>query len=216
MNTKFYFYGFLLPFFVLEHFFLFSQENWELIKNVDGIKISTKNTKNIDFKSFKANMVLDNNIHAFIAVLTDVEGLINWGYKIKNASLLKKSGDTLQIYYAEAKAPFPYKNRDGIYRNRFTWISDTNTLSVDIEILDDYLELKDQFVRIKGNGFWEVKVLPSGKLDVTFVMQVDPGGSIPAWLANIFVDDSPYYTMQKLREVIKIEKYKNQKYNFIH
>lgn len=216
MNTKFYFYGFLLPFFVLEHFFLFSQENWELIKNVDGIKISTKNTKNIDFKSFKANMVLDNNIHAFIAVLTDVEGLINWGYKIKNASLLKKSGDTLQIYYAEAKAPFPYKNRDGIYRNRFTWISDTNTLSVDIEILDDYLELKDQFVRIKGNGFWEVKVLPSGKLDVTFVMLVDPGGSIPAWLANIFVDDSPYYTMQKLREVIKIEKYKNQKYNFIH
>lgn len=216
MNTKFYFYGFLLPFFVLQHFFLFSQENWELIKNVDGIKISTKNTKNIDFKSFKANMVLDNNIHAFIAVLTDVEGLINWGYKIKNASLLKKSGDTLQIYYAEAKAPFPYKNRDGIYRNRFTWISDTNTLSVDIEILDDYLELKDQFVRIKGNGFWEVKVLPSGKLDVTFVMQVDPGGSIPAWLANIFVDDSPYYTMQKLREVIKIEKYKNQKYNFIH
>lgn len=90
MNNKFYVYGFLLPFFVLQNFLLFSQENWELIKNADGIKVSTKTSKNTNFKSFKANMVLDNNIHAFIAVLSDVEGLINWGYKIEHAYLLKK------------------------------------------------------------------------------------------------------------------------------
>lgn len=216
MNKKLYIYGFLLPFFVLQNLFLYSQENWKLIKNSNGIKVYTKAIKNTDFKTFRATMEVDNNIHAFIAVLSDVEGMINWGYKIEQASLLKKSGDTLQIYYSVANAPFPYKNRDGIYLNRFSWNADTKVLSVDIEILDDYLELKDQLVRIKGYGIWEVKEIYSNKIEITFEMQIDPGGSIPAWLANIFVDDSPYYTMQKLREVLGSEKYKTKKYSFIH
>jgi len=209
-------YTILWTFLIFQILFSYAQENWELKKDVNGIKIFTKKPKKFDFKIFRANMLLDDSIHAFVATLNDVEGLTNWGYKIIHTSLLKRSGDTLQIYYAEAMAPFPYKNRDGIYLNRFEWNSDTNTLFVEIEILDDYLELKDKLVRIKGKGYWRVIILPSGELDITFQMQIDPGGAIPAWLANIFTDDSPYFTMLKLREIIKNEKYHKQEYDFIN
>jgi hypothetical protein len=209
-------YLFLLTFLIFQNSLSYAQENWKLVKDSNGIKVFTKNSKNFDFKIFRANMLLDNSIHAFIAVLNDVEGLTNWGYKIKHVSLLERSGDTLQKYYSIAEAPFPYKNRDGVYLNRFKWISDTHTLFVEIEILDDYLDLNDKFVRLNGKGFWRVIVLPSGKLDVTFQMQIDPGGSIPAWLSNIFVDDSPYFTMLKLKKIIKDTRYHEQKYNFIH
>ncbi|NOQ92158.1 MAG: hypothetical protein GQ552_05505, partial [Flavobacteriaceae bacterium] len=161
-------YIFLLTFLNFQFFLSYSQENWELKKDANGIKIFTKTTENSDFKVFRATMLLDDSIHAFVAALNDVEGLTNWGYKIIHTSLLKRSGDTLQIYYAESMAPFPYKNRDGIYLNRFKWNSDTSTLFVEIEILDDYVELKDKLVRIKGKGYWRVIVLPSGELDITF------------------------------------------------
>ena len=47
-------------------------------------------------------------------------------------------------------------------------------------------------------------------------MQVDPGGSIKAWMANMFVTDSPYHTMQGLREIIQKKKYKGFSYDFLN
>ena len=52
-------------------------------------------------------------------------------------------------------------------------------------------------------------------LDITFSMQVDPGGSLPGWVANIFVDTTPYSTMTELRKVMDDKKYQNKKFSFI-
>lgn len=195
--------------------FIVAQKDWKLVKENKGIQVFTKSTDHFDFKTFKAHIILDASVQSFVAVLNDIEYFKDWGYKIKESSLLKRKGDSVQIYYSVAKAPFPYKNRDGIYLNRFKWTSNNNTLWVDIEILDDYLDVKNNLVRVKGQGFWKVIVLPIGQLDITFQMQLDPGGNVPAWMANIFVDDSPYYSLLNLKEVIKNNKYQHQKFNFI-
>jgi hypothetical protein len=194
----------------------FAQADWELVKEEDGIKVYTKPVSTSDFKAFKATMTVDESVQAFLSVIYDIDGLASWGYKLKEASLLKKSGDSLQIYYAEAKVPFPYKNRDGVYSNTITWNSNTQTLLVDIKLLQNYIAAKEDLVRLTGNGYWKVKVLSSGKLEIIFEMQVDPGGGIPSWMANMFADDSPYYTMLELRNVIKNKKYQNKTYSIIN
>lgn len=200
---------------ILQNFQLYSQEEWKLSKEDDGVKIFIKKFENFDFKSFKANMIIDGTVHDFIGALSDVEGFINWGDKIKSTNLLKKYGDTLQVYYSVVKVPFPYKNRDGIYLNKFNWTAQTKTLFVDIEVLYDYLKIKEKLERVKGDGHWIIVELPSNKIDITFQMQLDPGGNIPSWLANIFIDDSPFRSMKKLKEIIESGKYKNQHYNFV-
>jgi hypothetical protein len=129
--------------------------------------------------------------------------------------VLKEEGDTLQIYYTEATAPFPFSNRDGIYKNLYRWKKDKQILWVEIQLLPDYLPENTGLVRVIGQGFWEVKVAATGKLDITFQMQVDPGGNIPAWLANLFTDETPYQSLFKLREFIKKEKYQEQNFDFI-
>lgn len=194
---------------------LHAQEDWKLVKDLEGIKVYTKPVATSDFKAFKAEMIIDQNVHAFLSVLFDVDNLDVWGYKLKDTELLERKGDSMQIYYAVAKAPFPYKNRDGVYLNRFNWDSKSKTLMVNIEMLQEYMPEKDDLVRIKGSGFWQATVLPSNKLKINFQMQVDPGGDIAAWLANIFADDSPYYTLTELREVIKNKKYATKTYSFI-
>ena len=192
-----------------------AQENWELKKDKNGIKVYTNEIEGSDFETFRAEVQLDASIHAFVALLFDLDGMPEWAYSVKYANLLERSGDTLQIYYSEASAPFPFRNRDGIYLNRFRWIADSSRLFVEIELLHDYLEVKDKLVRVNGKGFWSVQVIEDDKLDVTFQMQVDPGGNIPAWLANIFVDDTPYSSMLMLRELIKKQKYQDQRFEFI-
>lgn len=192
-----------------------AQDDWELVKDSDDIKVYTKRVATSDFKAFKAEMIINQDIHAFLSVLHDIGDLDVWAYKLKYTELLERKGDSMQIYYAVAKAPFPYKNRDGVYLNSFKWDSKSKTLTVDIKLLEDYLAEKDGLVRINGVGFWKATVLPSNKLKIDFQMQVDLGGDIPAWLANIFADDSPYYTLLELREAIKNKKYATKTYSFI-
>lgn len=213
VTNKYILFLFLL---IYQNFVVNAQENWEPQKRSDGIEILTKNVENSNFKTFKANMVINSSVDAFVAVLNDVEGLTEWAYKTTHASLMERSGDTLQKYYSIAKAPFPYRDRDGVYLNKFRWHSNTNTLVVEIEILEDAVDSNEKLVRLKGKGYWKVIVLPSNKIDITFQMQILPGGNIPAWMANIFVEDSPFFTMSKLRAIIKNKKYQEKKYAFIN
>ncbi len=216
MNKFFTCYVFTLLF--LAGFTAFGQDegNWKLKKNKNGIEIFTTATDTSAFMAFKARMTIQGSVGAFVAVLQDLDHMPNWGYNIEYARLLEKSGDTLQIYYSEASVPFPFANRDGIYLNRFIWNRQTRQLKVDIELLHNYLEEKEKLVRVKGNGEWLVNVLKDGSLEMIFRMQVDPGGEIPAWLVNMFIDETPYETMVNIREMMKKPEYRQRKYGFIN
>ena len=60
-----------------------------------------------------------------------------------------------------------------------------------------------------------MKKITDNKLNIHFQMQIDPGGSIKAWMANMFVTDSPFYTMTGLRSAMKEEKYQGKTYEFL-
>ena len=190
-----------------------AQENWSEVKNKEGIKVFTRTNSVMSFKEFKATMIIDGKVNDVLSVLFDIEGLSTWGHNISKSELIERSGDSLQIYYAVAKAPWPYKDRDGIYSNKMSWDKQLKTLLVEIDLLEKDMYSNKDFVRMDGYGFWKVKERLSGKIEIDFQMQINPGGSIKAWVANMFVSDSPFYTMQKLREALKNEKYQGKTYD---
>ena len=79
----------------------------------------------------------------------------------------------------------------------------------------DLVPEEENLVRMEGYGSWKVSDMGEGKLEITFQMQIDPGGSIPAWMANMFAGDTPYQTLTGLREAMQEEKYQGKSYNFI-
>ncbi len=192
-----------------------AQEDWKQIREKQGITVFTRSNPNMDFKEFRSKMIINGTLEQFLSVLYDVDGLSSWGYNVKKAHLVSSEGDTIQVYYAEAKAPFPYKNRDGVYLNRFRWNSKERELFVEIEMPDGLIPEKENLVRMEGYGSWVVRELDRGKLEITFQMQMDPGGSIPAWMANMFAGDTPYHTLLGLREAMQEEKHQRKSYEFI-
>ena len=204
-----------ISFLVLHSSFMFSQEEWDLNRDSDGIKVYSKEIEGYKFKTFKGTAIINGSVHEFISVLSDIENLPDWGYNVTSAELLEQTSETIQIYYSIAKAPFPYKDRDGVYRNSYKWNSDAKTLKVEIEVLDDYLDENDKYIRVKGFGYWKIIVLSEDKMEATFSMQINPGGSIPSWLANMFVDGTPYHTLLNIKEVIESKEGGNLKYDFI-
>lgn len=74
---------------------------------------------------------------------------------------------------------------------------------VKIEAVPTYLPVREGKVRIpQANGQW--KLVPSAEgVNVTYQMHAVPGGSIPSWLANQTVVDTPYGTLKALRSHLK-------------
>ena len=191
------------------------QETWELVKEKQGIKVFTRQNEAKLFKEFKSIMQIKAEMSDFLAVLYDVEGLPKWAYNITESRLLNRPDPYNQTYYAIAKAPWPYKNRDGVYHNKISWDEHQKVLTIEIEFLEDTVEIYENLVRMDGYGFWMAKEIGDGELEITFQMQVDPGGAIKAWIANMFVSDSPYFTMKGLRDVIKEKEYQGHSYELL-
>lgn len=214
MNQNKYFLTFTI--FMLFLFQMNGQESWELVKDKNGIQVFTRANTISSFKEFKAIANIDGKVSQFLSVIYDIEGLTDWGYNIKESKLLDRSDLMNQTYYAVAKAPWPYKDRDGIYLNQISWNKESRILNVDIQMLQEEIHVNDDYVRMDGYGYWQIREVSNETLEVVFQMQVDPGGAIKAWMANMFVTDSPYQTLLGLKDVINEKKYLGKSYEFLN
>jgi hypothetical protein len=81
-------------------------------------------------------------------------------------------------------------------------------LKVEINTVNDLLPENDDYVRIPNmTGFWLFEPTEKGQVLITYQVHANPGGSLPNWLANSVVVDTPYYTMSNMADMLKLEKY---------
>jgi hypothetical protein len=183
-----------------------SDSEWELRKEEAGISIYTRTNEGSSFKEFRGIVTLNNTtLMAALEVLLNVENYINLLPGCSEAKVLLRKGKYYDIRYFVIKAPWPVTDRDAIFEATTTFSKNKEKAKVSLNPLPYYIKEKEDFVRIKkGYGFWEVEELPDNSVQVIYQSLGDPGGSIPAWLANSAAVSNPFETLQNLqREVIK-------------
>ena len=189
-----------------------AQDDWQLRKDKNGIRVYTRETDQSGFDEFRAETVLDFSPQVLLNVLKDVEQYDQWVSEVKTAEVLEKSGDTSMVYYSVIEVPFPFQDRDVVYHNTFSWDSSRTRLTITTKGLPEYLDKKENLVRMPvGKGRWIAETLEPGMTKVTLQMLIDPGGNLPAWLVNSFIADSPYRTMKNLKTFGKKEEYQTGK-----
>jgi hypothetical protein len=193
-----------------------AQSDWKLYSNKDDIQIYTKTVSNSAFKALKTVCTVETSLSRIAAVLLDVKNTKDWVYATKVCSLLKQTSPSELYYYSEVTLPWPASNRDFIIRIAISQDPSTKALTVIAENKPDYVPGKKNIVRIQQSAAnWLITPLPGGMVRVEYIMQVDPGGLLPAWLVNMFVAKGPYQTFVKLREQVKKPIYDNIHLGFI-
>jgi hypothetical protein len=179
-----------------------AQENWKLVKKEDGIKVYTKHESGSDYKAFKAEMQVSCKIENIVEVLKNSESINNWIVNCKGVKLLKTDNND-QYYYIETSLPFPFKNRDMVYHFQYIQ-TDSEQFKVTVSGIPDYIPPKEGIIRLAiANGYWLLNSIDTSTTAVTYQMHVEPGGLIPAWLANPFIVNVPYSTFKELRKIIQ-------------
>lgn len=181
-----------------------SQYNWKLSKNKDGIKVYQSETSYSDFKSIRVETVLPGNYDKLMASLNDVVHQKDWVYSSKQSYVLKRNSPYDFYYYTETSVPWPVSNRDAVIHMIMTRDSLDRFLKITATGVPDYIPEKNGKMRIpKLLINWYVTMLSSNSISIVYTFEAEPGGSVPAWLVNIFADKGPYESFKKLSEILK-------------
>jgi hypothetical protein len=209
---------FLIPFFTVFTQTATAKSDWELEKVEEDyqLKIYTREIDNSDLKEFKGEMFVDVKLSTIVALLTDDKATPEWMNKCEHFEVLERLEGHHSIVYFVNGAPWPVSDRDAVISSKLTQDPHTLAVRIDVKALTGYLPKNDDYVRIpRMVGFWEFIPQTSGQVLIRYQVHAEPGGSLPAWLANSVVVDTPYNTMTNMLEMLKREKYITAKIPYI-
>ena len=192
-----------------------SQEDWNEIKDKNGIKVFTRKTPNSKFHELRIECEFEGRISQLAAVLLDVDNHPRWSYNTVSTRILKASATDV-IFYVELECPWPIENRDVVVHMTLAQKFENKVMTIVSQNLDDYLPVEKSLVRVKYSKVtWTVKPLNDTQFKVDYRLQIDPGGSLPAWLLNLFISKGPFESFSKLKEQIRLPEYRDARFNFL-
>jgi hypothetical protein len=197
-------------------FFVEGQATWVLKKDKDAIRIYTRDGENSAFKSVRVTCTIPGTLSQLTALLLDVSAHEHWVYNTKTSYLVKQVKQNQQIYYSEIVLPWPLANREVVVFMNITQDSISKVLRVNVENTESQIPVKSGTVRVPSSSVtWKVTPLKGNLLSIEYFGQVDPGGSVPAWIANPFSTKGPFETFKRLRQLITSPAYASASFDFI-
>lgn len=202
---------------LLFHCICVAQTNpWKLGKDQNGIKVYTRHVDGYSIDELKAELIVKAPMNAIVAVITDVDNYKNWIYACSTSSILKKISETEQYQYQVNDIPYPFSDRDIAIHFKIWEDPVTKKVFTSSTAEADYIPAKSGLVRIPVFiGGYEMTPLANGEVFISYQLRLDPGGSIPDWMVNIFIVKGPYESTLKLREMVESKKYDGAKFTFL-
>lgn len=195
---------------------LYASEQWTIGKNENGIVVSHRTVPGSGFRETEAEMIVRESLASIISFLSDINAYQNWYPNTKSIRILDQPSDRELIVHQIVVFPAPLKDRDVVMRSTVTQDAVTRAVTITMTVLPDYLPPQKNIVRIrKCTGYWRLIPQGDGSVRVIYRMHGEPGGTVPAWVANAAVTKRPYEIMVRLREGIKGEQYRNARLSWV-
>jgi hypothetical protein len=191
-----------------------AKAQWELVKDKDGIKVFLKTAAGSKIKEFKGVTNVNSSLDSILAVLYDTQACAEWIHNCSQAARLTDISFYEAYIYQVINFPFPVKDRDLILHTVMTQDPETKDVTIKLNSAPDYVS-KTGNVRIKTSaGYYLLKPLPDGTVEVTWQHYTDPGGGVPAWMVNSLLVDTPFKTLENLKKIVHEQKYQEAKLRY--
>jgi hypothetical protein len=192
-----------------------AQNKWKLIADEEQIRIFSSAVPESKIKAIKVDCVVDASLAQMVSLLLDVEAGTQWVYKTKSCTLVKKVSPTDLYYHSEISLPWPLDNRDFVAHLIARQDPATKTVTIDGPVVAGMVPVKKNVVRVSDSkGRW-LLTPTGGKVRIEYTLHTDPGGYVPAWAVNAFAAEGPMETFKKMKQQLKLPKYRNASLTFI-
>jgi hypothetical protein len=134
------------------------------------------------------------------SVLLDVQHYPGWAYAFNSTVMVKKVSSSEVIYYSKIDVPWPGTDRDFYADLKLNMDPSGRTLTVQSDGMKNYQPENKDLVRIAmSHVVWTVTTESDKMMHLHYILQLDPGGSVPAWILNAFSLKAPMETFTNLK-----------------
>ena len=179
-------------------------QTWDYIKEKNGIKIYTRTPEYSSFKCFKGETILHATMQETGMYVGNVKNFNWWDKNIRELKVIESESDKHVKYYFIYDVPWPLNDRDICVEVFITIDTASGVKVVYAKPLPGVIPERDDIVRIKN--YWQKWTLtPIGNNSVHAVLEgfVDPAGSVPAWLYNMVIVETPLKVMGGIKQRVE-------------
>ena len=190
---------------------------WELEAHDEDkdIKVFTRSVGDSPLKEFKGVTHIKADVSDFVALLKDPDVATSWMHNVIQFDVMESPSDTVNVVYTVNKTPWPVTDRDAYIRSVMT-ADENGAVTSALTAVPAYKEANEDFIRMPElKGAWVFTPKEEGMVEVVYQVHANPGGSLPTWLVNAIVVETPMETLTNLHDIIQDEKYKGQTFAFI-
>lgn len=194
-------------------------QEWKLVSDRNGIQVYMKHRDESRLKTFRGVTRFElKDEFALAAILNDYESYPKWLHLIDGAEEFDREGPLNRDVRFTTKLPWPLADREAVLNADVQVTLNDLTESVMIELINqpDALPPNNDYIRFPELwGKLGFVRLGDAQVEMTYEIILDPGGYIPAWIVNILLRDAPYFTLERLRRIIRKPEYQNKYYDYL-
>ena len=177
--------------------------SWTLAREANGIMVHTRKVEGSKFLEFKGTASIDATIEDILARHRDVDSMPHWLYNCIDAVLVTRESDDEFVTLTRIRTHWLVSRRDSVVRSTIVRDPVGGDVTIYLAGEPDSVPKQRNHVRVRQLiGTWRLVPQENGSVMVEYQAHVEPGGSMPAWLANKFVVDAPFETIRDLRELV--------------
>lgn len=188
-----------------------AEPEWRLVTDRDGVRVFMAHNDDSAIKTFRGEAVIPmSDFRAIGNQVDDYEFIASWMHMISSISEIDRDSDVDRQIWVTTRLPWPVSNRDAALDLELSQEPETGTVIVAYEANDALMEPQSGYVRMPAlKGMLRFTPLQPGEVHVTFEVVLDPGGYIPAWIANLILRDIPYFSLRRFQRVSDQERFRD-------
>ena len=175
-------------------------------KAPDFITTWKKSLPGKSLDAFKGETIVPYPMLTVLAVMADIANYPSWVFQCDSAEFLSRLGPN--IARIRVNGIWPVNDRDAVLRN--TLRQDPATLAITIHSVaaPRLMPEEDGVVRMPAlDNDFVLTPLSATSTRIAFTTFADPGGLIPAWLANFVAVSAPFNTLRDMKKRMALPQY---------
>lgn len=194
-----------------------AENPWRLVKDKNGIKVYMRHTDESSIKTFRGVAAFNvQDPSSLIALFNDYAAMPRWAQFISSATEINRKSPLDRNLRFTTSLPWPLSDREALVHAIVKQDPSTYDVYITLENAPHLLPPDPELVRFPWfRGRFDFRVLAPNRVEATYEVEIDPGGYIPAWMANILAQDAPYFTLDKLRKIHQRAEYQGKTFDYL-
>ena len=187
-------------------------------KDENGIQVYTRSVDGYSYKAIRSVVHLEETrLSSVVSLIRNSKDCPGWSDSCVSATIIEWVSELENYVHTITDLPWPVQDRDLV--SHVIWQQDPETLVVTMQgnATRGKLEENEGVVRLtEAQINWELTALENRVVKVVLEAHINPASLLPSWITNMLLVDSPYSSMEGLRERVKLKSYQEVELAYIH